>query len=92
LDQYDSQKSFNFDENDLEKVVVMRLSIHEFPLLVGRTVNELTIFGEIQVISITRNNKSFLPTRGTEFENDDVVFIALYSKSASRLKQLLGLI
>jgi len=72
------------------EVEIVRVQVP--PLLVGRTVNELTIIGEIQVISITRDNKSFLPTRGTEFENDDVVFIALYSKSASRLKQLLGLI
>lgn len=72
------------------EVEIVRVQIP--PLLVGRTVNELTIIGEIQVISITRENKSFLPTRGTAFENDDVVFIALYSQSASRLKQLLGLI
>jgi len=72
------------------EVEIVRVEIP--PLLVGRSVNELTIIGEIQVISITRANKSFLPTRGTEFENDDVIFLALYSKSASRLKQLLGLI
>ena len=60
-------------------------------LLVGRTVNELTVIGEIMVMAILRNNKSFLPTSGTEFEKDDIIFISLYSKSASRLKQLLGL-
>lgn len=60
-------------------------------LLVGRTVNELTAIGEFQVVAISRNNKTFLPTRGSVFEKHDIIFIAVLATSASRLKTLLGL-
>ena len=60
-------------------------------LLVGRTVNELTVIGEIQVVAIIRENKTFMPTRGTAFQKHDVIFITALSTSISRLKTLLGL-
>lgn len=60
-------------------------------LLVGRTVNELTVIGEIQVVGIIRGNKTIMPTRGTALQKHDVIFIATLSTSVSRLKTLLGL-
>ena len=60
-------------------------------LLVGRAVNELTVIGEIQVVAISRGNKTFMPTRGTAFQKHDVIFIAALTTSISRLKTLLGL-
>jgi trk system potassium uptake protein TrkA len=60
-------------------------------LLVGRTVNELTVLGEIQVVAISRENKTFLPTMGTALHKHDVIYIAIMAASAKRLKSLLGL-
>lgn len=60
-------------------------------LLVGKTVNELTAIGEIQVISISRNNKSFLPTLGTAFQKHDIIYVSVLSSSKNRLKSILGL-
>lgn len=60
-------------------------------LLVGRTVNELTVTGEIQVVGICRRDKTFMPTRGTAFQKNDVIFIAALASSIDRLKTLLGL-
>lgn len=60
-------------------------------LLAGRTVNELTSLGEIQVVAISRDNKSFMPTRGTTLKKHDIIFIAVLSSSVNRLKALLGL-
>lgn len=60
-------------------------------LLVGRTVKELTIPGEIQVTAISRANKTFLPTLGTEFQLRDLVHLAVAAASIDRLKNLLGL-
>lgn len=60
-------------------------------LLVGRTVNELTVLSEIQVVSIVRQNKTFMPTRGTILQNHDIIYIAVLSASISKLKKLLGL-
>jgi len=60
-------------------------------LLVGRTVKELSVPGEIQVISITRDNNSFMPTLGTALQRGDIIHISVLSPSAGKLKSLLGL-
>ncbi|HEX3040279.1 MAG TPA: TrkA family potassium uptake protein [Caproiciproducens sp.] len=60
-------------------------------LLIGRTVNELTVYGEIQVVAISRENKSFLPTMGTALHKHDVIYIAALSTSAKKLKSMLGM-
>jgi len=77
---------FTFGDSNVELVRI------ETPaLLVGRTVNELTAVGEMQVVAISRDNKTFLPTLGTAFQEHDVIFISVLSTSARRLKVLLGL-
>jgi trk system potassium uptake protein len=60
-------------------------------LLVGRTVNELTVPGEIHVVAITLGGKSFLPTLGSEFREADLVHLALLGSSRQRLKEILGM-
>jgi trk system potassium uptake protein TrkA len=60
-------------------------------LLVGRTVKELTVVGEIQVMGIARENKSFIPTMGTAFRKHDVLFISVLTSSMRTLKGLLGM-
>jgi trk system potassium uptake protein TrkA len=60
-------------------------------LLVGRTVRELTAAGEFIVTAITRNNKTFLPTLGTEFQKRDLLNIAVAVTSSDRLKTMFGL-
>lgn len=60
-------------------------------LLVGRTVNDLTLLGEIHVVAITRRGKTLLPTLGTEFQLGDLVHLAVLSSSSERLKLILGL-
>ena len=69
-------------------VEIMRVEIPV--LLEGRTVYELTVIGEIQVIAINRDNKSFIPTLGTAFQKDDVLYISVLSTSIGKLKSLLG--
>jgi trk system potassium uptake protein TrkA len=60
------------------------------PLLVSRTVRDLTVAGEIHIVSITRDNKAFLPTLGTIFRKEDLLHLAVLTTSTNRLKQLLG--
>ena len=60
------------------------------PLLVGRTVHELTIPSELAVATITRRGKSFIPTLGTTFQEGDLVHLTVLSAAADRLKKLLG--
>jgi len=61
------------------------------PGLVGRTVNELTVPVEIQVIAITRSNKTDIPMSGTVFQEKDIIHMAVESSSTSHLKALLGI-
>lgn len=60
-------------------------------LLEGRTVNELTVIGEIQVVAINRKNKTFMPTSGTILQKDDVIYISVLVTSINRFKALLGI-
>ena len=83
-DQLDSV--FTIGDSNVELVRV------ETPaLLIGKTVNELTSMGEIHVIAISRDNKTFLPTKGTPLQKHDVIYIAVLTTSVIRLKALLGL-
>jgi trk system potassium uptake protein TrkA len=61
------------------------------PLLVGQTVSELTVRGEIHVVAISRGGRVFLPTLGTEFSWGDIVYLVVLATATDRLKTLLGL-
>jgi trk system potassium uptake protein TrkA len=61
------------------------------PLLIGRTVSELTVPAEIQVVAVSRGGKTFLPTLGTVLQDGDRIHLAVLSSSADRLTSLLGL-
>jgi trk system potassium uptake protein TrkA len=61
------------------------------PQLVGRFVKDLSIPGEMSVVSISRQGKAIIPISGTDFREDDLVHIAVLSSSMERLKELLGL-
>jgi trk system potassium uptake protein len=77
---------FTIGNNNLEIVRI------ETPaLLIGKTVNELTAIGEIQVVAISRNNKTFMPTLGTALQKHDIVYISVLTSSVKRLNSLLGL-
>lgn len=72
--------------NDVELVKV------EVPaLLVGRTVDQVRMIGEISVVAIYRDSKSFIPTSGTIFQNGDLLYISVLTGSIKRLKTLLGM-
>jgi trk system potassium uptake protein TrkA len=60
-------------------------------LLIGKTLKELNIVGEIQVVAISRKNKSFLPTMGMVLEKHDIIYLSVMDSSKKRLKSLLGL-
>lgn len=59
------------------------------PMLVGRTVHELTLQSEIAVIAMVRNGKAFLPTLGTVLQAGDVVYLSALATSMDRLHKLL---
>lgn len=61
------------------------------PRLVGRTVNNLTVPGEINVTAITRQGKAFLPALGAEFRAGDVVHLTVLAAAMERIEEMLGL-
>ncbi|WP_026842609.1 potassium channel family protein [Citrifermentans bremense] len=64
----------------------------ELPLLLaGRSVRELSVPGEIQVVALTRQGRTLIPTPGSEFRAGDLLHLALHSSGSGRLKELLGL-
>jgi trk system potassium uptake protein TrkA len=64
----------------------------EIPLLlVGRTVNEVTVPGEVHITAISRGGKTFLPTLGTMFQAGDLLHVAVLAASANRLDALFTL-
>ncbi len=58
---------------------------------VGKLVKHLTVAGEIQVISITRQGHALIPLGGTEFQSDDLLHLVVLASAMERVKDFLGL-
>ncbi|MEZ4867477.1 MAG: TrkA family potassium uptake protein [Caldilineaceae bacterium] len=58
--------------------------------LAGRTVHDLTIPGEIQVVAITRGGRTFLPTGNASLQQGDLLCLAVLAASADRLKRMIS--
>jgi trk system potassium uptake protein TrkA len=56
----------------------------------GRQVKQLIVPGEINVISITRKGKAFLPILGTELHPDDRVHLAVVADAMDRFNVMFG--
>jgi trk system potassium uptake protein TrkA len=61
------------------------------PQLIGRTVNQLNVPGEVLVASITRAEQAFIPTTGTVFQDGDLLNLVVLSSAMQRLEAMLGL-
>jgi trk system potassium uptake protein TrkA len=72
------------------KVNIVRIEVPS--LLVGHSVNDITVLGEINVVSISRGNKTFIPTLGTLLEAEDVLYLSVYYTANDKLKSMFGLL
>jgi trk system potassium uptake protein TrkA len=59
--------------------------------LIGRTVNQLNVPGELMVVSITRNEQAFIPILGTSFQEGDLLHLVVLPSAMERLESMLGL-
>lgn len=59
--------------------------------LTGRNVMQLNVPGELMVIAITRSDCTFIPVSGTEFQEGDVIYLAVIPSAMVRLEELLGI-
>lgn len=77
---------YNFGRGEVSMVAV------EVPhSLAGRTVRDLTVPGQYNVASITRDDRAILPSAGTEFREGDILHIIAQSASLPILEEMLGL-
>jgi trk system potassium uptake protein len=60
------------------------------PTLEGRRVKDLAISGEINVVTITRQEEAIVATPNTEFQRGDIVHMAVLSTAIDRLESMLG--
>jgi len=78
---FDALASLGSGAVDLVEVVVPQL-------LVGRSVDEMTIPGEVHIVAISRAGTTFLPTLGTRFQDGDLVHLSVLATSIERLRAL----
>ena len=57
----------------------------------GYRVAQMNIPGEVLVAAITRADQTFIPVSGTEFQDGDVMYLAVIPSAMVRLEELLGL-
>ncbi len=67
------------------------VEIEASQILIGRTVKELEVPGEIYVVAISRGGNTFLPTLGTAFQSGDTIHMAISGTGAQRLRSMLGI-
>ena len=82
--ELDAVRSFGAGEVQLLEVEVP-------PRLVGHSVRDLSVPGEVTVITITRDGKALLPSLGTVFRSRDVVHLAVSADAMNRVARLLDL-
>lgn len=61
------------------------------PRLDGAHVGDITALGEVKVACVTRGSRSFIPTRGTQMQAGDVLFVAVATGSMRRFRQMAGI-
>lgn len=86
LSHTDLDVLYTFGRGEVSLVVV------EVPAqLVGKNVSQLSVPGEIAVVSITRNDQAFVPRSGTEFQEGDLIHLSVLSSAMGRVEEMLGL-
>jgi trk system potassium uptake protein TrkA len=86
LSHTDLDVLYTFGRSEVALVVV------EVPSqLIGKNVAQLSVAGEIAVVSITRHDQAFIPVYGTEFKEGDLIHLSVLSSAMNRLEEMLGL-
>ncbi|MGE5373964.1 MAG: potassium channel family protein [Bacteroidota bacterium] len=59
--------------------------------LIGYRVSQMNIPGEVLVTAITRDDHTFIPVTGTEFQEGDVLYLTVIPSAMIRLEEMLGM-
>lgn len=60
-------------------------------LLDGATVREISALGEVQIVSVSHDNETFIPTQGTVLAAGDIIYAAVATSASRKFKQMLGI-
>ncbi|MFI9025191.1 potassium channel family protein [Streptomyces sp. NPDC053560] len=69
------------------ETLLLRSQLPEY--LTGRPLGELEVDGEIRVAEVTRGGRSFIPTRTTRADADDLVTFVVAAEALNRLRGFL---
>jgi trk system potassium uptake protein TrkA len=58
--------------------------------LIGRSVKDLTITGELMVVAVVRGGSSFIPVDGTVFREGDLLELAVLTTSIPKLRSMVA--
>lgn len=78
-------------QNTFGRGEVSIISIDTPQHLIGHSVAQLNISGEIMVIAITRKDRAMMPISGTEFQDGDMIHLAVIASAMTRLEDMLGM-
>lgn len=59
--------------------------------LIGYRVTQMNIPGEVLVTAISREEHTFIPVSGTEFQEGDIAYLVVIPSAMVRLEEMLGL-
>lgn len=78
----------------IERVIgagqIKLVDIDVTPLIENKLVSTLNIPGEVNVVAITRNGKTFLPNPATVFQADDLVHVFVSAGAKDKFSKTLG--
>lgn len=58
--------------------------------LIGKTMKDVAVPGEIRVALVVRMGRGFLPVSGTEFERDDQVHVLVHQSAIGKFQKMMG--
>ena len=61
-------------------------------LLAGHTVQDISVVGEINIVTLSRGNKAFIPSLGTVMELEDILYMAVHHTATDKVKSIFGLL
>lgn len=65
---------------------------YETPVLLeGRTINDVSMLGEVRVVAMKRGTETMIPSLSTQLKTGDVLYIAVLASAKHHLLSLLGL-
>jgi len=68
------------------RLVAARAPVH----LIGKSIEELAVPGEIRVALIVRLGKALIPVSGTVIEEGDQVYVAIHQSAVWKFQRMMG--